>query len=279
MTRKSTLLILSCLLAALPLAATGGNEPGGGAAPAATAGAWTAVRGSLWSLWHNPAAITGTPGIQAGAYFSRQFLLSELSYGSAGAVIPFAGNQAAGLRVSSFGFDAYRESRASASYGITVIEMLSIGVTVNAASLSIRDYGSATTFYADAGVHLQLNQQVHLGFSALNVNRAQLNSSTGFREDLPTILTAGVSYQPTGKVRILADAAKDVDHPLSFSSGIEYEILPALTARIGAGNGPVRLSGGLGLAWQQVRLDLAFQYTERLGYTPHLSLAWAGGSR
>ena len=252
-----------------------GNEPGSavGARSASLGQAYTSIRGDFWSLFHNPAGITGTNSFQLGAHVERRFLLTELTYGSAGAVLPFAGNQAAGIAVGSFGFSAYRSNHAAITYGITVLDKISIGARANYTSLNIQDYGGTAGFYVDAGLHTQVTESLSVGFTVYNANRAVLESQNG-REVIPTVLSLGIAYQPTEKVLILADVQKDIDHPISYKGGIEYQIVPALYARIGMSTEPLTLTGGLGVNWKQFQLDLAFAYHEQLGYTPHFSLTY-----
>lgn len=252
-----------------------GNEPGTavGARSASLGQAYTSVRGDFWSLFHNPAGITGTEAFSLGAYVERRFLLTELTYGYAGAVLPFADNQAAGISVGSFGFSAYRSNHAALTYGITVLDKISIGARANYTSLNIQDYGGTSSFYVDVGVHTQVTKSVSVAFTVYNANRASLESQNGV-EIIPTVLSAGLAYQPTEKVTILADVQKDIDHPLSFRGGIEYEIVPALHARVGMSTEPLTLTAGLGVNWKQFQLDLAFAYHEQLGYTPHFSLTY-----
>ena len=239
--------------------------------------AYTGMRGDLWSLFFNPAGITGSNSIQAGVYLEQRFLLKELSYGHAGAIFPIFRNQAAGLEISSFGFDAYRENLAAVSYGITVLNKISVGAKLAYANLNIPGYGSTGGLMVQVGAHTQLNSQLSVGVNAFNVNRASFLTQ-GRREILPSHITAGLAYQPTDKVLVVADVQKALDFPVSFRGGIEYQIHKILYARIGVSTEPLTLTGGLGVKWNQLSVDFSSSFTERLGYTPHLSLSYQLGS-
>ena len=260
-----------------PLFADIDPQPPTGARTLSLGGAYVGMRSDFWSLFHNPAGISGLGQIEAGAYLTRRFDLKELTYGSAGVVLPFREMHTAGLAFSSFGFDAYRETKVGLAYATTVLDIFSIGAQLNYASLSITDYGAAAAFYVDIGINTALSKELSLGFSAANVNRAKIVSETG-EEDIPTLFTAGLAYQPSEKVLIVADVQKDVDHAVSFRGGIEYVIIPALKARIGMSNQPLTWNAGFGLALKNLDIDFAFGYHEQLRYSPHISLHYRFGS-
>lgn len=270
--------LISCfILLALPSQAQT-DLSYGGAQPAALGQAFVGVRGEFWGLFYNPASISTVAQIEIGAYFERRFLINELNYGSAGIVIPFAGTQAVGLEASTFGFDLYRETQAGLSYGITFLEIFSIGVKANYANLNISENGSTDVFYVDAGLNVSITKDISLGFSAFNVNRAELESQTGLTQDIPTVFAAGLAYRPSDKVLVVADMNKDVDHPVSFRGGIEYYIIPELCARVGVSSEALNWSTGLGLKVAGLRLDVAFSNHEQLGFTPHVSLSYGFGN-
>lgn len=248
-------------------------NPGYGARAVGLGNAYVGVWGDFWSLYHNPAGISGLESIQIGAYVERRFSLKELTYGSAGVVFPFATTQAAGLDFSSFGFDAYRENRIGLAYAINVFEVLSIGTKINYANVNILDHGSTGTFFLDIGLNTAITDQISLGFSAYNISRSRILTQAS-EEAIPTVFTVGIAYNPSNKVLIVADIQKDIDHPVSFRGGIEYEIIPILKARMGVSTEPLTWNAGIGVVVQSLNVDLAFGYHERLGYTPHISLSY-----
>ncbi len=270
------IILLTCLFTCMTYLGYAGVEPipGAGARAISLGKAYVGVWGDFWSLFYNPAGIVGVNGIQAGAYIERRFGLKELTFGSAGLVMPFKESQAVGLDFSSFGFDAYRENKVGMSYAIQLFDVLSIGAKVNYASVNIASYGSTSAFFVDIGLNTVITEQLSLGVNVYNVNRSRLIGQS-LEEDIPTVFTAGIAYRPSAKVMVVADVQKDIDHQVSFRGGIEYVIIPALKARIGVSNEPLSWNAGLGFVFENLNLDLAFGYTDRLGYTPHLSLAYA----
>lgn len=271
--RRHVLLFSLCLGFALPTRAGIDPFPGAGARLVALGYAYSGLRGDLWSVFANPAGITGLERPAAGLYFEQRFFLSELTYGSAGAVYPFWEQHAVGLDIRSFGFEGFRQTQIGLAYGVTVLDRISLGIKAKYATLNIRDYGAAGVFLLDAGLHVQLNEQIGVGASGRNLNRARITTTLGGVEQTPTVLQTGVSYRPTETVLLLVEVVKEEAFDPSFRGGIEYEIAPILKARVGGGVQPLLLSGGLGLDWDRLALDVALSYTEQFA-SPHLSLSY-----
>ncbi|MEM8898093.1 MAG: hypothetical protein AAGC85_08310 [Bacteroidota bacterium] len=253
--------------------------PRAGARALSLGNAYVGVRGDYWSLYYNPASIATISGLGMGAYVEQRYLLEEFNYGSAGLVIPIFERQAIGLEASSFGFSAYRESRVAFSYGISFLNNFSIGAKLNYATLNIAEHGNTEAIYVDVGFNTALSDELSLGFAAYNVNQAQIETATGFMEDIPTVFSAGIAFTPNEKVMLVADLQKDIDHPVSFRGGIEYAFADVLQARVGVSNEPLTASGGFGVNHNGLNLDFAVSYQEQLGYTPHVSLSYTFGQQ
>ena len=271
-------LILAVLLCTARQVSATTDPPSFGARAAALGHAFVGVDGEFWSLYHNPAGISHISDISAGIFFEQRFLLSELNFGSAGLVVPILDKQAIGLQVNSFGFSAYQENRVSLSYGIAAFENFSVGARINYNLFSIEDLGDANAFFVDVGLMTRITPELTLGISATNVNRVRVKTQT-LQEDLPTRITAGLAYRPTEKVMLVADIQKEVDQEVSFRGGVEYAVLPSLYARVGMGNEPLTWAAGFGLLFGPMSMDVSLTHTERLGYTPTLSLSYDLGKK
>ncbi|MCB0846620.1 MAG: hypothetical protein KDE26_25400 [Bacteroidetes bacterium] len=247
--------------------------PTAGARAISMGNAHTAIKQNFWNLFYNPAGIAGIQQPFLGVYAERRFGLSELNYGHAGIVFPFAEEQAIGATIGSFGFEAYRENQASLSYAIRLMERISLGTRFHYGNLTIKDHGNTSILWASIGLQTQVNAEITLGFHVWNINRSSLNYQNGL-EDIPTVFTTGIAYQPNDHLILVADIQKDIDHPVSFKAGLEYVIVSGLFARIGFGTEPLSLSGGLGLQHKNLQIDAAFSFHELLGYTPHVSLQY-----
>jgi hypothetical protein len=276
---RSVSVIITFLLcyAAMPGQLRAGSDPPTAGARAVSLGnAYTGIRGDLWTLYFNPAGISGTGDIRAGAYVERRFMLAELSYGTAAVVIPFKENHAAGISFGSFGFDAYRETHLSAAYATTLFDRFSLGAKLNYESISIAGYGSASTVFVDFGLLASLSESLSLGASGINLNQARIKGEFG-SEEIPSLIRAGLAYQPTEKLLLTTDIQKLLNRELSFRGGIEYGIASFLKARAGFNTQPLTVSAGVGFVFRGITLDFASSYHEQLGYSPHISLEYRFG--
>ena len=270
-------LFLGVLGAGTPGNLMAGNElQPTGARPLALGNAFTGVRGSLWSLYYNPAGIIGTPGPTAGIHIERRFLMSEMNYGSFGFIYPFKEKHVAAIDGSGFGFGNYSEAKVGLTYATLLADRLSLGAKVNIAQTSIRGYGSATSIFVDLGFHALITEELSLGFHVYNASQGNIRKEIS--EKIPTIFTLGLAYQVSDKVLVVSDLQKHVNFPISYRGGIEYLFDKQFTARAGVTTAPVSFNAGLGFNAKGLQIDFAnTYYMEVYGYTPSLSLTYQFG--
>lgn len=240
--------------------------------------AYTGVRGDLWAMSYNPAGIAQITGINTGFYTERRFMMKELTFGGAAFAMPFKDKHFVGMELGSFGYSIYRENRISATYATTFGNVVSLGVKGNYSSTSLNEFGNSGAFFIDLGANTQIGKTLSVGLSAYNVNFAKIKTANG-RQNLPTVLTAGICYKPSDKVMIVADVQKNIQYPVSFRGGIEYQVVPFLHARIGASTAPLIMNAGVGVNYKGFSFDFANSIHERLGYTPSFSCGYKFGKK
>ncbi len=244
-----------------------------GAARAATARAQAGVSGDLWSLFGNPAGIVGIGSMAFGTHIEQRFALQELSAAQGGMVIPISERQTIGAKISWFGLGEFGEGRYGISYSIQPLEGVRIGTSLNAYQMVIPSQGTGRSLYLDAGVQVEATDRFTIGAFAVNLNRAEIQR-LGEGSPLPAMIQAGLAFEASDQVLLLADVAQEIDGPLSLKAGLEYQPADILYIRAGFQTAPSAVSGGLGLNLQQLRLDLAVSYQPLLGFVPHLSLTY-----
>jgi hypothetical protein len=268
---------LLALLIPLVLRA-GGDDTPTGARRTALGGAFTGVKGDLWALWTNPAGIAGMQGPAAGVYFERRYLIPDLNNGAAGFVMPFKGNHFAGIDFNAYGISQYyNESRVGLTYATDIIERLRFGVKFNYTQTSILNYGSASSFFIDAGIQADVTKKIIIGARVYNANRARLDKDLG--EDIPTLLSMGVAWKPSDKLMLVSDVEKHFDFPITWRGGIEYKFHPHFCARAGMSTQPATVNGGVGLMLEKLQVDITSSWHDQLGFTPGMSLSWKFGKK
>lgn len=242
--------------------------------------AFTGVRGNLWALSYNPAGITGLKNTEVGFFAEQRFAMKELTYGGVAFAMPFKDKHYIGAEMGSFGYSNYKENKFSFTYATTILNFLNIGTKLNVANVNIPGQGSGTPFWLDIGMNVAVMKGLTFGVSGFNVNQAKLKTQYE-RENMPTVLTAGVSYLPSDKLMIVADVQKSSTlDGVSLRGGIQYAIAKGFTARAGATSKPTSLNFGAGWQWKQkITIDVAASVHETLGFTPSFSLSWKFGKK
>lgn len=234
-------------------------------------GAYSAVRGDAWSLWANPAGITGIKRFEGGLFTESRFLISELSTASFGAVIPFQQKHYIGASANTFGFGSYRRNEAGIAYATTIYDIVHLGVKFNLLNLAIANYGSVSTFLANVGIMADVSKRFTVGFWTQNANQAKIGTLR--EERLATILNGGLTFHASDKLILTGDVVKYLDYPMGVRSGFEYYFVKQFCIRAGYSTSPSILNAGAGFKVDNISIDFANSYHERLGYSPHLSIS------
>ncbi|MBI5475571.1 MAG: hypothetical protein HY964_02400 [Ignavibacteriales bacterium] len=239
-----------------------------GARAIAMGGATTANFDTIWSLYTNPAGISGCNNLKIGsAYTPQQFGLSELASGGIVAVSPISFGVVGGA-VRYYGFKKYNEFTATFSYGMTV-SAIAFGVNLNYYHLSIEQYGSAVALGIDAGILAPLSEKLLTGLFIRNLNSPTIGIS---KNKLPQSFSIGIGYLPFNSVQIGIDFYKETLFEPSLRTGVEYWLIDALAIRAGITDNPDQYSGGIGIKVSTIRFDYALTKHPDLGWSHSFSL-------
>lgn len=221
-------------------------------------------------VYINPAAIWSPSGYSMHVIYARRFGLAQLA--DKGAVFTGSFNRyKVGLAYHGFGFEQYQERTCHLAIAAPVALHMIAGMAIRYADLFIQNYGSDGAVIVDAGILIKLTEQAYFGFSVKNINNAQIGR---IREELPRILQLGALCRPNSNITLLLDLYKDVHFPLDIRCGISYEILHALTLRLGTATDPSRAAGGFGVQKRSMFFDYAFQFHPELGLTHQVSMGF-----
>ncbi len=155
------------------------------------------------------------------------------------------------------------------SYATTVAGV-SFGVNCSYHSVSIQNYGSASTVGIDAGTVIPLVQNLTWGLAATNVNAPTIGIS---RDPLPRRFSTGVSYVLANRFTLAFDLLKESGYDVSPRGGCEYRITDAVALRGGFKNAPAEFSGGIGIRYAALDFDYAYVMNPVLGGTQEISIS------
>lgn len=227
-----------------------------------------------WSYFHNPAALSEVDKVSIGVAYENRFLLKELQSQGLTYVQPMkTGVLSVGAQL--YGFNQFRLYRAGVGYSLKLSEMFSAGVQLNYQGIRLAEsYGSKNTLTAELGILAKITEKWKLGMSVFNLGRAKL---AVFEDDrFITVMRLGTSYSFSSKVLVAAEAEKNIDHPLRFKAGIDYQLIKNFFFRAGFATQPIEVSFGFGYKFKMIQLDLGSAYHQQLGWSPHFSLTFQG---
>lgn len=267
---KRTILLL---LFVPSVALCGFEQSHAGARAGGLGGAYVGVSRDVWGVFYNPAGLSYLKSTQVGIYYSPQpFGIPELAYGTASVVVP-TGLGSFGVSFQRYGFELYREITGTLSYANTLFD-IGVGGNVHYHSLSIQNYGSATTMTLDLAAFVSVVQDIDWGIMVKNLTASTIGTS---EEKLPQAFSTGFSYRPIEQLVLALDYEKETKFDATLHVGAEYRVIDAVFMRIGFSEIPSQYAGGIGLHYSQLTFDYAMTTHKELGLTHQFSLQYVWG--
>ncbi|GAA4015626.1 hypothetical protein GCM10022408_31220 [Hymenobacter fastidiosus] len=254
-----------------------GSGPGIRGARAAALGNASVALADGWAMGNNVAGLGQLTQAFVGVYAENRYLSRALNNAVLTAALPLgslrdgkAPNGVVGVEVQRFGDKLYSEQRVGTGYGYRG-GLFSIGARVDVLQISIEGLGSRRSVTGSVGGQAEVvPKRLYFGAYLYNLNQARLARYED--ERVPTVLKAGLSYQPTDKVRLNVETEKDVAQAADFKAGLEYQAVAALAVRAGFSSLTRQTTGGIGLRAGQFQVDYAAAWQARLGLSQHLSV-------
>ena len=236
-----------------------------GAGQAGMAFACTASSGH-WNSFHNQALMAGCSDVTAGLSFESRFMMAGMSSKAVSLVIP--GDPAPlGIIATHFGNGQYSSIFAGVGSALNVSDGLSLGLQADLiAETGIGDYRNVYHATFEAGLAARLSPSLTLGFHLFNPLTAVNN--------LPSSISAGVSWSPAPDLMIACDASKMTDEPLSLNGGVSWQPLQKLEFRTGYMSSPSSFAFGAGYTSARLQYDIGFLINSLTGVTSSLSITW-----
>ncbi len=244
------------------------DDLGVGARAIGRAGAFVATADDPDAILFNPA---GLASLQRGytLFYSQPYGLNDLA-SSWVAGVQRIGRGSLGLGIKGFGNELYRENSLLFSWGQR-FKYFSLGTNVRFLNLWIKGYGSAQSLGLDLGLLSQLTPQLRWGTFWRNLNSPRIGEA---KEEIPQILTAGLSFQPSPVLGLELDLYQDIRYEPQLRMGLEYSPHKSVQARVGWRSPPGRFSLGGGLEWRGLRFDYALFNHWELGISHYFSLTY-----
>ena len=209
----------------------------------------------------DPASLAMGHQIRFAGQTGQRYNLKPLSHQNFAGEIPSRwGNFALGIQ--TFGIKQYKESTFSLAYGRRIKQKLLGGVTVNMYSLSIPNYGSATTVGISLAWQVNLNDNIRWGTILHNINGPTIGKS---KDPLPQLILSALSFHPTKKISIQIEWEQDTAFAGHLKTGFSFQPKDWLSLHTGFISGTGQVTGAIGVNFHQVNINYAMANHPQLG--------------
>jgi len=240
----------------------------GGARPSGMAGAFVAIADDAHSPFLNPAGMSQLGRLELTSYYTTLFGLKDLTKSIFSGVISTPVGHV-GLFYQSFGGPLYQESTLGGAWSHAIGSRLMVGGTLRALTLSVKEYGAASTVSVDAGLLVLLPYQMRLGMTAYNINRLKLASR---RDESPGVTSIGISRR-SQQLRVAFQMDHEPHHGITTRLGQEFHPVEPLAIRAGLTTTPAMVFLGLGVQISRIVADYTLSSHPVLGSSHHISLS------
>lgn len=229
----------------------------------------------VWSARNNQGSLGFVRKTEVAAFYENRFFVKELSQSGFAVAAPIK-KGTFGLSYSSLGYNLYRESQATLSYGMKLNENVSAGIGIDYLNTKIADiYGQAHAITGSVGLTAKILPQMVISTHLYNPFRAKITNYNN--EKVPTIFKFGAQYIFSKKVFLVAEAEKISAQKINIKGGIEYNPSSIVYLRVGGSSYPTQAAFGIGVNYNGLKIDMSTAYHNVLGFSPQIGLSYAFG--
>ena len=221
------------------------------------------------SFTNNQAALAGIKQSGFGAFSERRFLLNETSvYGIAAAFKSSKGNF--GVQANYGGFNNFNESKLGLAYARSLGKTVDVGIQFNYNRYSIPGFSNAASLNFEGGVIFRLSEKLNAGIHLFN----PIGGNLGKLEDekLASEYELGFGYDASDNFYVSAEITKEEDKAVNVTGGIQYHFLSKLFLRAGFLSNTGSAFAGVGVGFNNLRIDVSVNNHPQLGISPGLLL-------
>lgn len=226
-----------------------------------------------WTLWNNIGALAQNENLSVLGTYHLPFGMADFQTFALGAVAPLKFGGVAGLSITRFGDELYNEMQIGLGYSHQ-IDKVSLGLKVNYAQVAFQDLGSIGTVVLEFGGLAEITPKFHFGAHIYNLNQAKFSSDFSEDEEIPTIMRAGLSYQPIKPLNLVFETEKNINFPASFKFGVDYNVFKNIYFRTGIETEAFISHFGIGFYHKKLRIDYALASESTLGLSHQFSMLW-----
>lgn len=226
-----------------------------------------------WSVFGNQAGLAPTERMTTGGSFQNRFLVKELSTNCGFIALPIQASVFA-FSVYQFGKSAFRQEKLGIAFARSLNPRLHFGIQFNYYRFFLAEQNQTIgSSGVELGFQYEITPQLLLGIHALNPYQVSLSTFSG-EYPYPSRFNFGSYLKFSDSFGMAIELQKDLEYPLRFKTGLEYDIRNNLFIRTGISANPYQLSAGMGFEVKMLKIDLAFAYHQSLGNSPSVSFQY-----
>lgn len=265
---KRSLFVIGFVLYCIPLYSW--DLLGNAGARGSSMGGCSVALCDFWSVQNNPAGIARWQSSSAGISYENRFLMKELSYYNAAAVLPL-NIGSFGLTFSRFGFEGYNENKIGIAYARQLGPHIRIGLQLDYLSFKFSgDYAKRRTATFELGLQSDITEKLTIGVFVFNPINIKLK--TIHKQKIPIVLKFGLSYKITDDFSASTEIEYNSDKDFDYRFGLEYLATRDFFIRAGVHTKPATASIGVGYSIRRFIIDIAASMNQHTGVSFQTSL-------
>lgn len=232
----------------------------------------SALSSDVFSVANNPSGLARVKQASIACYYDHTLNMKELSQRVFVVATPIAKGKVASIKVSSSGFDLYRNTAISGAFAMQLAKDVRAGVTIDYLDFFFgQEYGHHTRLTNSIGLQTDLSEKVSVGIYSFNPFAFKIKPLQN--EVLSTSVKAGLRYH-SQNVAVQCETEKWRNQPYQLRFGVEYNPVPAIFIRGGTALNPAMSSIGCGYIFKQLTGDFALTWQRYAGIFPQISFKY-----
>ncbi len=223
-----------------------------------------------WSIFNNIAGIANVKEVSTAVTYDAQPSFKPFNKAAAVFALPLKFG-VAGVGIFRFGDKLYNEQILTMGFSNT-FGLASLGLKINYIQYHAEGFGRKGVLSLSFGGIAKLTEKIFIGAHIINVNQPKI--STTENEKLPTILITGISFKLSSKTFIATELEKDLEYPILWKTGFEYQVHKKFIFRTGFNINPHAGFFGLGFRPKKFKIDYAYQNSFSLGSRHQASVGY-----
>ncbi|MFT5724617.1 MAG: hypothetical protein ACI9JN_001736 [Bacteroidia bacterium] len=222
----------------------------------------------VWSVYNNPTDMAQDSNYHIGLATSKPYGLSGLHSASISGSIRIKTITLGGF-FNYFGYHISNQKTVGLASSILLSDHTNVGISMLLFNTTIQGYDRRNQPSFSIGIKHKLTGKTTIRFLAFNPVISPEQSR------IKSHYYGGVSTQITSETLWLNQLDMSMTDPVSFSSGILYDLKPNIRLTIGIRTTPRLLSFGVIVKSNRFHIGSSFHHHQTLGLSPTFSAEWS----